>query len=178
MRIIGGRFRGRKLINYHNETTHPTTDRVKENVFNILNGRIDFADCSVLDLFAGTGQYGLEAHSRGAMNIIFNDSDPNAAAVIMKNCESINFKTQILNLDFLKCLEKYKHQKFNLIFLDPPYASDFGNQAVEFLFKNQMLIKNGFIVFETSKDRTFEIDCFDTVIKKYGRAQVLLLSHK
>ena len=89
MRIIAGSHRGKKLIEYYSPNTRPTTDRVKENVFNLLSNYLDLNGVRVLDLFAGTGAYGIECLSRGAGYVHFNDYDAKAVAVIKKNLAQI-----------------------------------------------------------------------------------------
>jgi 16S rRNA (guanine966-N2)-methyltransferase len=102
MRIIAGRYRGRRLAEYFTDTTRPTTDRVKENVFNILSNTLNFDGISVLDLFAGTGQYGIECLSRGAKFVLFNDSDAAAAEIIKKNLKNITENHKISNVEVVK----------------------------------------------------------------------------
>lgn len=141
MRIIAGTHRGKKLVEYYTPTTRPTTDRVKENVFNLISNYLDFNVITVLDLFAGTGAYGIECLSRGAKFVHFNDCDSAAINVIKKNLGHIWQNYRLTQKDFLSVL----NQSYDLIFLDPPYASHFGQQAID-------LIKHGLIVFETDHE--------------------------
>jgi len=161
MRIIAGSKRGKKLIEKIDSTTRPTTDRVRENVFNVLSNLIDIRGAKVLDLFAGCGAYGLEAFSRGAAEVTFNDSDPRAVEVIKKNCRSVGCEARILNLDFKEAITD---EYFDIVFLDPPYNSNFGELALE-------KINAKIIVFETEKD--LQIPYLKK--KTYGRARVYFL---
>ncbi len=161
MRIIAGTHRGKKLIEHFNKTTRPTTDRVKENVFNILSNYINIRGLRVLDLFAGTGAYGIECLSRGAGDVHFNDADEEAVKVIKKNISNIWKNIKITMQDYLGVLSS----DFDLIFLDPPYDSDLGEKAIE-------KIKTGFIVFETDK----EIENPNIFLtKKYGNTFIYFL---
>ena len=114
MRIIAGTHRGKKLIEYYAPTTRPTTDRVKENVFNLLSNYVDFKGLRVLDLFAGTGAYGIECLSRGAGYVSFNDNDQSAINVIKKNIGQIWQNYSISKKDYLSAI----NSKYDLIFLD------------------------------------------------------------
>jgi 16S rRNA (guanine(966)-N(2))-methyltransferase RsmD len=176
MRIIAGKYRGRKLAEYFCDTTRPTTDRVKENVFNILSNSIDFCDCAVLDLFAGTGQYGIECMSRGAKFVVLNDSDKNALAVIRQNTKDIQGNFLISNKDYNEVLNF--NNKFDLIFLDPPYNSVYGETAIDIIFERELLKPYGMIVFETDKVLPVNDKPRIIAVKKYGRTQVYFISRK
>ncbi|MDR0461808.1 MAG: RsmD family RNA methyltransferase [Christensenellaceae bacterium] len=176
MRIIGGRLRGKSLEWVSNATTRPTTDRVKENIFNVLTSSgIDFTRANVLCLFSGSGQMGIECYSRGSENITFNDIDKNARDIIKKNCAVCNFVPHIYGFDYLDTLTKLKGQKFDLVFLDPPFA-DIGApvKASSFLLSNNMLNPNAIIVAETETP-DLEFGGFDVRVKNYGRAVIYFL---
>lgn len=161
MRIIAGTHRGKKMVEYYTPTTRPTTDRVKENVFNLLSNYVDFHGLRVLDLFAGTGAYGIECLSRGAGFVHFNDLDAAALNVVQKNIGQNWHNVRLTQKDYAMVL----NEQFDLIFLDPPYDSDYGIRAIN-------AIKTGFIVYET--DREFShpqiIDA-----RHYGRTWIYLI---
>ena len=115
MRIIAGRFRGRKLKDLKADGVRPTLDRVRENLFNIISQ--DVRDSIFLDLFAGSGAIGLEFLSRGAQKVVLCDNSKDAMAVIKRNIEKTHMdkKVQTVNADFNTCLEKVKNQKFDII---------------------------------------------------------------
>lgn len=161
MRIIAGTHRGKKLVEYYADKTRPTTDRVKENVFNLLSNLIDFHGIRVLDLFAGTGAYGIECLSRGAGYVHFNDHDALAVNVIKKNIGHIWQNCLVTKKEFLAAIDG----DYDLIFLDPPYDSNYGVQALN-------AIKHGLIVFETDREFKHEqiIDA-----RRYGRAWIYLI---
>ena len=161
MRIIAGTHRGKKLVEYYTPTTRPTTDRVKENVFNLLANYVDFNGLRVLDLFAGTGAYGIECLSRGAGFVHFNDFDPAALQVVKRNVGQTWRNCSFSQKDYLSVL----NQNYDLIFLDPPYDSDFGARAIE-------QIKHGLIVFETDREFTHPRI---VEARRYGRAWIYLL---
>ncbi|MBO5229208.1 MAG: RsmD family RNA methyltransferase [Clostridia bacterium] len=161
MRIIAGSHRGKKLVEYYAPKTRPTTDRVKENVFNLLANYVDFNGLRVLDLFAGTGAYGIECLSRGASFVHFNDTDSMAISVIKKNLGQIWQNYRVTKKDYLNAIGG----DYDVIFLDPPYASDYGEKAID-------VIQSGLIVFET--DHEFEhAQIIDS--RRYGRTWIYLI---
>lgn len=161
MRIIAGTHRGKKLVEYYTPTTRPTTDRVKENVFNLLSNYLDFRGLRVLDLFAGTGAYGIECLSRGAAFVHFNDKDVAALNVVKKNLGNLWHNCRLTQKDYLAVL----NGTYDLIFLDPPYDSDFGERAVN-------AIQHGLIVFETDREFTHP-QIIES--RQYGRTHIYLI---
>ncbi len=123
LRIIAGQLKGRKLTSVPGSKTRPTADRIREAIFNILAGRI--RTTAVLDLFAGTGALGLEALSRGAESAVFVDFNQDAVAVLRRNVTSngMEKQTRILRWDIVRNLNSLIpfEQRFNLVFMDPPY---------------------------------------------------------
>ncbi|MDE6691063.1 MAG: 16S rRNA (guanine(966)-N(2))-methyltransferase RsmD [Clostridia bacterium] len=169
MRIIGGRHRGRKLADFKGSDIRPTADRVKESLFNILSAKV--AGASVLDLFCGSGNLGLESISRGAAKAHFNDLSKDSLAVLKKNLAAVGEqdKCRITNLDYLACLS-CAGDRYDLIFIDPPYAKEFGVPALETISKRGLLTEDGIAVYE--RDRAFEgkvdgLEQYDE--RKYGK---------
>ncbi|MBI3399035.1 MAG: 16S rRNA (guanine(966)-N(2))-methyltransferase RsmD [Deltaproteobacteria bacterium] len=153
MRIIGGTAKGRRLASFRGMSIRPTTDKVREAIFNILP-RL-FAFKNVLDLFAGTGAIGIEALSRGAATATFVDSEPKAVKIIKKNLDVCGFidKAAILAKDVesaLNMLSK-KGEKFDLIFIDPPYNTSLMGIALNHIGNKGLLAADGLIVVESSK---------------------------
>ena len=183
MRVISGSARGTKLYSLEGENTRPTLDRVKEPLFSILN--FDIPDATVLDLFAGSGALGLEAISRGAKRAILCDKAIEAIHIIEKNVEKLksNADIQIINKDYEKVLESL-NEKIDIVFLDPPYMTNFAEIACQKIIQNDLLSEDGIIIIET--DRKEEVvkniteldllDIFDE--RKYGRAELLFLRKK
>lgn len=185
MRIISGTMRGTKLFTLEGENTRPTLDRVKEALFSKIN--YDLQDAVVLDLFAGSGALALESLSRGARQVVLCDSSRDAVKIIKQNIEKTrtNDKTLLLTCDYKKALEELKNKKikFDIVFLDPPYLTDYAEVAAKIIIENDLLNEDGLIVLETDNEKKV-IDNLDTNIleikdiKKYGRVFLLFLNRK
>lgn len=154
MRIIGGKYRGRVLVGFKGNDIRPTADRVKESLFNILAPEIHGAN--MLDLFCGCGNVGLEAISRGADYVVFNDLSKDSLAVLKKNLALIKSDAKIYNSDY-KVLLQTMDMTFDVIFIDPPYKSDYGVQALKIIGERNLLTTGGIAVFESDKPFTDEI---------------------
>jgi 16S rRNA (guanine966-N2)-methyltransferase len=152
MRIIAGKFKGRKL-EVPKTDLRPTLDRTKETLFNIL--QFDIQDKNVLDLFAGSGCLGLEALSRGAKKAVFVDSDREAARVIKLNCEKCRCgdEAAVINMPFETALNSIK-EKFHIVFVDPPYKDDVYFSVLKKLNNSQLLAQDAIVVCEHSRDDT------------------------
>lgn len=153
MRIIAGKFRGRKLQEFNVESTRPTLDRIKEPLFSILMPYMEGA--YVLDLFSGTGNLALEAISRGARFAWANDINRQALKVIINNvrltgCENC---VKITGKEYEKCLKQVRDEncKFDIVFLDPPYALNYEEKALKLIVDYNILNKDGIIVLESDK---------------------------
>ena len=149
MRVITGTARGRKLKELSGMETRPTTDKVKESIFNIV--QFDIEGRKVLDLFAGTGQLGIEALSRGAANGVFVDQRKEAAALVRENLKltGLQERGRVVQGDALGFLSACR-EKFDLIFLDPPYQSELLDRALAAIAAIDILSKNGIIVCESA----------------------------
>ena len=161
MRIIAGSRRGASLTKLDAVNTRPTTDRVRESLFNILEGgRFGqlLADCHVIDLFAGTGALGLEAVSRGAAFASFVENNGNALRVLRANIAKLGFQssTAVLAVDALKLLH-WQGTPAQLVFADAPYQSGDGVIAVNALTNIGALANGAIIVLETGKAETLNI---------------------
>ena len=147
MKIISGSLKGRIVKGYDIIGTRPTMQRVKESLFATIQNHIN--NSIVLDLFAGTGNYGIEAISNGSQFVYFNDSNPICTRVIKDNLDTFKVNNyQILNLDYMKCLEYLNNVKLDLIFLDPPYREDYINKVLSYIDEYNMLNDNGLIICE------------------------------
>lgn len=148
MRVITGIARGRKLKELPGLETRPTTDKVKESVFNIV--QFDIEGRRVLDLFAGTGQMGIEALSRGAAFCTFVDLRKEAAAVVRENLTHTKLAdhARVVQGDYLAFLTGCR-EKFDLVFLDPPYSTGMLEKALETIAKIDIMTENGIIVCES-----------------------------
>ena len=153
MRIITGKARGTKLQTLAGEATRPTAERTKEAIFSMIN--FDIAGARVLDLFAGSGQLGLEALSRGAKYAVFNDSSREAAAIIRANAEKtrLNDSCEILSTDWQPVLRRFAgRERFELSFLDPPYAGGFLPKVLAKMIEWDLLTDGAVIVCESADE--------------------------
>ncbi len=177
MELIGGA----KLFTLEgNEITRPTLDRVKEPLFSMLMKWLP--EANVLDLFAGSGALGLEAISRGAEHAVLCDNSKKAIYVINENVQKLKMqdKVEILSMDFKKALNSLKGRTFDIVFLDPPYKTDYYIQAIETIKNQELIAKDGVIVFETDSDEKIKeienISINILKIRKYGRVKLVFLN--
>jgi 16S rRNA (guanine(966)-N(2))-methyltransferase RsmD len=151
MRVISGTARGRKLKEPEGHAIRPTTDMVKESVFNII--QFDIEGRRVLDLFAGTGQLGIEALSRGAAGAVFVDASNDAVHLVRDNIKHTGFedKATVIKGDAIAFTKN--GGKFDVIFLDPPYDAGLMEKAFHNIIEFDMLKENGIIICETNVER-------------------------
>ena len=152
VRVIAGLWRGRKLSVLNAEGLRPTTDRVKETLFNWL--MMDVANARCLDCFAGSGSLGIEALSRQAQAVVFLEKFANAAQQLKKNLASLKTdKGTVINTDTLAYLsQKNSTEPFEIIFIDPPFHHNFVPQVLTLLQQNNWLAENALIYVETEKN--------------------------
>ena len=180
MRIISGKARGTKLYTLEGTNTRPTLDRVNESIFNIIQNNIEGA--KVLDLFSGSGSIGLECLSRGAEKAVLCDSSKEAIDIIKKNTQKTHMEnnTEIINADFELCLQKIKNQQFDIIYLDPPYMTDYIMKSLIKIIELEIINKESIIIVETDDEKRIleEIKNIEVQIvdkRKYGRATIIFL---
>lgn len=179
MRVISGSARGTKLYTLEGEQTRPTLDRVKESIFNIIQNKV--REAVVLDLFAGSGAISIEFASRGAEKIIACDKSKDAINIITKNIEKthMNDQVKVYNLDYLECLKRVKDFKFDIIYLDPPYKTDYAVKAIKEIINLNIKKDTGMIIVETDDQNVIKeiekenVQILD--IRKYGRAIIAFL---
>jgi len=151
LRVISGTHRGRKLKEPAGLEIRPTSDMVKESIFNII--QFDMEGRSVLDLFAGTGQLGIEALSRGAKNAVFVDASAQAVKIIKDNLSTCGFENaRVVNADAIDSLRRVG--EFDIIFLDPPYDTALIDSALAKIIEFDILRENGIIICETKMDKS------------------------
>lgn len=152
MRVITGSARGAKLKTLEELATRPTSDRVKEAIFNII--QFDIQGRRVLDLFGGSGQLAIEALSRGADYAVIVDQSAEAVKVIKDNLKKTKFDQQasVFQMDYLRYLSTAR-EKFDLIFLDPPYAEKSLENALQKISEIDILSEGGIIICERPKDK-------------------------
>lgn len=172
MRIIAGTHRGRRIDAPKGETTRPTSDRVRENAFNLI-GPVDGA--RVLDLFAGSGALGLEALSRGAGSVTFVEADKAACRAIEANLDRLQLRAAVLCADALRTAAN-ERGTYDLVLLDPPY--DFANGAKLAPHLARLLTPDGLVVWETAARVEPAIEGLETrTSRKYGAARLTLFEH-
>jgi 16S rRNA (guanine966-N2)-methyltransferase len=182
MRIIAGSARGRRLVAPKGMTTRPTPDRVKEALFSILGPRTNAA--TVLDLFAGSGALGLEALSRGARYTTFVESDRDALAALGKNAEAVGRgEHEIVAMPAARAVVELSRRgrRYDLVFLDPPFATDLLAFALGALLQHSLLLPQAWVVCEHPGDAPSPaapapLQVVDT--RRYGDVSFSLLSHE
>lgn len=180
MRIISGTARGTKLFTLEGETTRPTLDRVKESMFNIIQNEV--LNSIFIDLFSGSGAIGLEAASRGAKKVILCDKSKQAINIINKNIEKTHLKekVELYNLDYEMLLKSKIKEQADIIYIDPPYKSDFAINAVNIILENRLVNEDSTIIIETDEEEKIlreleKIEIKITDKRKYGRAILIFL---
>lgn len=180
MRIISGTARGTKLFTLEGETTRPTLDRVKESMFNIIQNEVQ--NSIFIDLFSGSGAIGLEAASRGAKRVILCDKSKQAINIINKNIEKTHLKekVELYNLDYELLLKTKIKEQADIIYIDPPYKSDFAINAVNIILENGLVSEHSTIIIETDEEEKIlreleKIEIKITDERKYGRAILIFL---
>lgn len=168
MRVIAGSARRLQLRTLDGMDTRPTTDRIKETLFNMLTPYL--YDCMFLDLFAGSGGIGIEALSRGAMGAVFVEKNPKAMSCIRDNLKTTNLmkKAITMSTDVMTALYKLEGDKqFDYIFMDPPYHQELERKVLEYLSGSNLLSEEGVIIVEAAKETTFDYlqDLGFTIIK-------------
>lgn len=185
MRVISGRARGTKLNSIESDETRPTLDRVKESMFNIINNRIE--NSVVLDLFAGSGAIGIEFLSRGCKKAYLCDKSKGAIRFITDNINKTKLQENAIieNKDYAFFLKELYNinEKFDIIFLDPPYDLNIAKDAVGLILEYNLLNQDGIIIVETDQKereiKSFEkmkVEIYDT--RKYGRANLIFLAER
>ena len=180
MRIISGTAKGTKLYTLEGLETRPTLDRVKESLFNIIYDKA--IDSTVLDLFSGSGAIGLEFASRGAEKVVLCDNSKEAINIINKNIEKTHLKekVELYNLDYELLLKTKIKEQPDIIYIDPPYKSDFAINAVNIILENGLVSEHSTIIIETDEEEKIlreleKIEIKITDKRKYGRAILIFL---
>ena len=182
MRIITGKAKGIQLKTLQGEATRPTAERVKEAVFSML--QFDLEGRTVLDLFAGSGQLGLEALSRGATHAVLIDNSKDAVRIIQENANKTKLAEYctILPSDSLDFIRRSRGKRFDIVFLDPPYASGLYQPVLRALIGTDILKPTSLIVCESDTEEIFrnnsELEARFTLqkVSRYGKAVISILS--
>ena len=182
MRIVAGRFKGATLVALQGQLTRPTSDRVRESLFNILlQGKLDFdiEEARVLDLFAGSGALGLEALSRGARFCLFIEQSAEARGVIRRNIEALGLTgaTKIWRRDASELGPLRKVAPFDLVFADPPYGKGLGARALTTALEGGWLTQDAICILEeqTGTDLALPKNFIPLETRTYGTTQITIL---
>ena len=174
MRVIAGRAKGVRLKTPNGELTRPTADRVKEAVFSVL--QFELPGSRVLDLFAGTGQMGIEALSRGAVSAVFVDSRREACKLVQENLKLSKSTecSKVVQSDYMAYLNRTA-ETFDIIILDPPYAEVFLENSLKTISEIDILSDRGIIICERPADKALDLD-FPGLIRtkdyRYGKTWI------
>ena len=175
MRVITGTARGRRLKTPEGMDIRPTTDNVKESIFNII--QFDIEGRRVLDLFAGTGQLGIECLSRGASEVVFIDSSREAVKIVKENLKTCGFNAPVLQLDAVNYLKACG--KFDLIIVDPPYDSPVYDTVLETINSVDILSDGGIIICESRREKSLpEMTAPYKKAKEYNYGKVKLCLYR
>ena len=181
MRIIAGKRKGLNIKTIDGDSTRPTRDMVREALFSILTNEIN--DSRFLDLFAGSGAIGIEALSRGAAFAVFTDINYKCVRVINENVTKAGFgeQAEVYNADYKLALRKLKENKFDIIYVDPPYNKGLGIDAIKLISEYQLLSDDGILILETDTNEEVpdEIGIYEMYnYKRYGRNILNLFRRK
>ncbi|MCL2376665.1 MAG: 16S rRNA (guanine(966)-N(2))-methyltransferase RsmD [Defluviitaleaceae bacterium] len=177
MRVISGIARGTSLFPPHGEKTRPTSDFVKENLFNIIMD--DVRGTNFLDLFAGSGAIGIEALSRGAIHATFVDISQKCVDLTKRNLEKTRLKEKatVMKGDAASTIKKLAGQKFDIIFLDPPYDESLANKTLQKIYNGDIMEEEGYIILEM--DRSVDTPKIDGLItfkeREYSSTKLVFL---
>ena len=186
MRIIGGKFKGKKLLEPNDKETRPLKDLTKESIFNIINHSnkfsIDIKKAQVLDLFSGVGSFGIECLSRGSKKVVFIENYSGVLQILKKNLTSLKLTKnyEILESDvYSDNILSNLNSKFDIIFLDPPFRNKELNKLLLKLKNFEVLNKNGIIIIHRHKDENENFSESFKVIeeKKYGISKILFVTN-
>ena len=184
MRIIGGNLRGKKIFLPKDKNTRPLRDLVKESIFNLIQHSKKF-NCSlensnILDLFSGVGSFGLECISRNSKKVIFFENYNEALSILKKNLKLLNIedKYEIIKNDFFKFFHSkiLIKEKFDIIFIDPPYKETRTNSLINVLIEKKILKKNGIIIIHKHKKDDVTIDSKLKILdqRNYGLSKIII----
>jgi len=180
MRIIGGKLKGKKLFFLNSPATRPIRDMVKESIFNLINHsnlvNIKIKKSDVLDLYSGIGSFGIECISREAKSVTFVENNKNTLATLKKNLEYLSLNNNVLLIPEKINIEKFdKVKKFDIIFLDPPFANNDYLKNLSLIKKIKIFKKNHVVIIHRESNNFDELDGIIKIIltKKYGRSKII-----
>ena len=181
MRVLTGKYKGKNIVGSEDNSIRPTTNKIKEYIFNILQDFCEYK--TVADIFSGSGSLGIESLSRGSKHVTFVDKSPNSIKILKSNLNNINLTSdqyKIIISDAIKFSNEQKYT-FELILMDPPFYYPPLNELLKSLFKNNILYKNGILVVEheISNPVNSETNLFEIIKqKKIGRSLISFIVNK
>ena len=183
MRIISGYLKKTKLLIPDSKTTRPLRDMVRENIFNLLahSNKINFKfkESNILDLYAGTGSFGLECFSRGSKNVYFIENEKSILKILKKNIDKLklNKKSKVISDSVINIIEKKNilKLKFDLIFVDPPFKDMNIEKLTMLIFKKKLILKDGIIILHRSKYIQDKLPSFFKIFEEriYGVSKII-----
>lgn len=178
MRIIAGSLRGRRLNPPATLPVRPTTDMARESLFNILNNYVDYEDCAVMDLFAGTGAMSLEFVSRGAKEVTSIDINNQCTDFIKASAKQFGVNNiHVVRADAFDLIKR-AYKKFDIIFADPPYALENLPQLPDLIFEHDLLTDDGIFILEHPRDYHFEEHPHFWQHRNYGKVNFTFFAQK
>ena len=178
MRIISGSLKGRRLNPPANLPVRPTTDMEREGLFNILNNYVDYEDCTVMDLFAGTGAMSVEFISRGAREVTSVDINNACAEYIKSEAQRLELRNlRVVRADVFDLLKR-ANRKFDIVFADPPYAIEGLQTLPDLVFEHQLLNDDGIFILEHPREYTFEEHPHFWQHRNYGKVNFTFFAMK
>jgi len=174
MRIVAGQFKGRQLVSPAGSSTRPTSDQVREAIFNLIGARFPIRNATVLDLFCGTGALGLEAISRGAAHVTFVDGSAAALRATRRNIAMLQVESRcsVLQRDAARYVKGTHDHRFDLILADPPYKMPGIEEIAGFAL--DLLTDDGLMVFEHDRNVSFDDSKSEIESRSYGRTIVTI----
>ena len=182
MRIIAGKYKGHQLVAFKADHIRPTTDRVKETLFNQI--QFDVADASVLDLFCGTGNLGLESLSRDASHCTFVEKNPRSLTITRQNIDKLKVPAdsyKIINMEVISFLKSYKGTPFDIILADPPFTEKMAHFVVEAASQSEAFGPNTLLAIESERKERMDDeygDVFRYKVKEFGDKYLSMFRHK
>ena len=182
MRIISGSYKGKKLFLPDATITRPLRDYVKESLFNLLTHskliNFNLVNSNIIDMFSGSGSFGIECLSRGATKVTFVEKEKKTFSILNKNIQNLSLeqKCTLLNKDILNFnFRKFLEPSVDLVFLDPPFQFDFLNELLNLLKKNSDKLTNSLVIIHVENKNIFKFDNYLNILikKKYGRSIII-----
>ena len=178
MRIIAGTLKGRRLNPPANLPVRPTTDMAREGLFNILNNYVDFEDCTVMDLFAGTGAMSIEFISRGVREVTSIDINNACTDYIKSEAQRLELRNlRVVRADVFDLLKR-ANRKFDIVFADPPYAIEGLETLPDLVFEHQLLNEDGIFILEHPREYSFEEHPHFWQHRNYGKVNFTFFAMK